>query len=90
MFLGIAMIFAASATNASEPVNEADQCGKGHAEILIGMPYNQNSKTLVKNHFKQKDIRWIMPDSAITQDYSPTRLNIEVAKNGKIKTVWCG
>ena len=34
--------------------------------------------------------RVIPPNSAVTQDYRPDRLNIDLDGSGKITRVWCG
>jgi hypothetical protein len=34
--------------------------------------------------------RIITPGMAITEDYSPSRLNIDLDDNGRITRVWCG
>ena len=35
-------------------------------------------------------IRWLTPGMAVTMDYNPTRLNIEIDKTGEIFRINCG
>jgi hypothetical protein len=37
-----------------------------------------------------KDCRVILPNTAHTRDYKPSRINVVVSENGIIEEVWCG
>jgi len=60
-------------------------CGAEHYSDLIGEP--------VANHSfdtQNGNVRIIPPNSAVTMDHRPDRLNVDVNVNGDIARLWCG
>lgn len=64
------------------PVN---QCGALDLQYLVGAPAAQLD-TIRFN----KPVRVIYPDTAVTMDYNPDRLNFEIDRTGRIARVICG
>lgn len=61
----------------------SDACGSGRLDGYVG----RSVETLPPLSGVTRIIR---PDMAVTQDYWPTRLNIDVNEDGRITRVWCG
>ncbi|NBE09269.1 I78 family peptidase inhibitor [Paragemmobacter ruber] len=64
------------------PVN---QCGALDLQYLVGAPAAQLD-TIRFN----KPVRVIYPDTAVTMDYNPDRLNFQIDRTGLIARVTCG
>jgi hypothetical protein len=68
----------------ADPVDPTDPCGaQGHTTLLgsniaaVTLPTDLNDRV-------------VGPDSAVTQDYDPSRLNIETTADGLIVGLSCG
>jgi hypothetical protein len=70
---------------APDPTPVADACGAGPLQNLVG----QSAKKLEMMMFNNT-VRIIRPGMAVTMDYSPQRLNIEVNAAEIITRVHCG
>jgi Peptidase inhibitor I78 family len=70
---------------APDPAPPAEDCGLAGALPLIGQP----ESVLAAMTFPI-GTRIFRTGDALTMDYSPTRLNIEIGANGVIATVTCG
>lgn len=66
------------------------QCPADRAASLVGMAYDAKTRNMAKSIAGDAPIRWIMPDTAVTQDWSPERLNINLSRDNKVIRVWCG
>ena len=66
-------------------VPAASACGAAGMQSLVG----QDASVLVAMTLAV-GTRIIEPGMAVTEDYSETRLNINVDADGKITRVWCG
>lgn len=72
----------------AEPLPEPEplpQCGAEGLQGLVGQP----EAVLATMRFAQA-VRIIRPGMAVTMDYNPNRLNIEVDSFGMISRVSCG
>ena len=67
------------------PAEGEDACGAAELQGLIGQP----ETVLATMRFSQV-VRVIGPGMAVTMDYSPDRLNIDVGEDGLITRLWCG
>ena len=67
------------------PLPGADACGASGLQGLVGQP----ESVLQTMRFSQP-LRIIRPGMAVTMDYSPNRLNIELDAAGTIIRVHCG
>lgn len=79
---GLAMILA---TAACVTAPEADSCGAGALSTLVGAPVSA-----ADGIGDGGTVRILYPDSARTEDYAPSRLNVEVGHDGIITSLWCG
>ena len=61
-----------------------ETCGADRMQAMVGRPWNE---TLV---IPGKVIRLITPGMAVTMDYSPDRLNVELDETGTIRAITCG
>ena len=67
------------------PTTGEQTCGADPDSALIG----QSADVLAAMIFPAP-MRIIKPGMAITMDYNPDRLNIDIDKHNKISRVWCG
>ena len=67
----------------SDPV--AQTCSASTLQGLVGQP----ASVLATMKFGTT-VRIIRPGMAVTMDYSPTRLNIEIDRQDRIARVFCG
>jgi hypothetical protein len=65
------------------PAPADDTCNAAPYTALIGQPIN--ALTAIP-----QGARVIRPGDAVTEDYSPTRLNIDLDDTGRILRAWCG
>ncbi len=59
-------------------------CGANQVQQLVGLSYDG-----VQDSFAA-DARIIPPNSPVTQDYRPARLNVDLDMDGAISRIWCG
>lgn len=78
----IAMMLAASTT--------APTCPADRAQEIVGARYDEHARKAADAIAGKGRVRWIMPGSAVTQDWSPQRLNLEVGDDGMVLKAWCG
>ena len=67
------------------PTPEQNTCGTDGMQGLIG-----RDKSVFAAMTLPAGTRIISPGMAITEDYRPSRLNIDLDKAGRIVRVWCG
>ena len=53
---------------------------------LVGQP----SGVLENHPDRPADVRWIGPETLVTQEYMPNRLNVHLNRDGKIIRLACG
>ncbi len=63
---------------------DTSDCGATRYADLIGEPE--------RNHTLEAEggVRIIPPNSAVTMDHNPMRLNVDVNVDGDIARLWCG
>ncbi|MCB6177743.1 hypothetical protein LHP98_06315 [Rhodobacter sp. Har01] len=82
----VPLILAACVTEMPGPPDPMEQsCGAEGLQGLVG----QYRGVLAAMTFKGP-VRVIEPGMAVTMDYSPSRLNIELDAAGRITRVYCG
>ncbi|QYX56176.1 hypothetical protein K1T73_14070 [Roseovarius sp. SCSIO 43702] len=64
---------------------EQDACGASQYADRIGTDHEQYDFTA-----PDRPLRIIPPDSAVTLDHRPERLNVDIDEDGKITRIWCG
>jgi len=67
------------------PTEQAGQCGAPRLQRLVGQP-----ATVLETMRFGSQVRIIRPGMAVTMDYSPDRLNIEIDGAQRIISVACG
>ena len=71
-------------TAGKDLMNNPDACKASTYQSLIGTPVDAAD-------FSGHDaVRIIPPNSAVTMDYSPTRLNVDTDADGIILRIYCG
>ena len=84
--LPFAFLVFAACNGDSRPVDAiAKECGADGYGNLIG----QSVDFLADKTFPNP-VRIIKPGMAVTMDYSPSRLNVDLDKNNRIIRLWCG
>lgn len=63
---------------------EPDQCNAASLQGLIGQP-----SSVLENMMLRAGTRVINPGDAVTMDFRPDRMNIEIGTNGRIEKVAC-
>ncbi len=71
----------------SPPVPQAmaDTCGAAPHSALIGQPATALERVLI-----MRQVRVIYPDTMVTMDFIPTRINFEIDAAGRIARITCG
>lgn len=90
LMLALAGCTAAEAPPFEPPVDPvpppmAETCGAQELQHLLGQP-----DTVLETMRFAPVVRVIRPGMAVTMDYSPDRLNIEIDEAGRISRVSCG
>ena len=67
------------------PLPPEDSCGAPDLQFLRGQP-----ETALQTMKFGVPVRIIRPGMAVTMDYNPTRLNIEIDETGEIFRISCG
>lgn len=87
--VAVALLVLAACVPEEEPpsrqLSEADTCGAEPLQLLVGLPFEQRD-------FEQADrpLRILPPDSAMTMDHRPDRLNVDLDDAGTVIRIWCG
>ena len=66
------------------PTPGPDSCNAGQYQALIGTPVDN------ADFSGQDSLRIIPPNSAVTMDHRPDRLNVETDADGLILRLYCG
>ncbi|MEX1236102.1 MAG: I78 family peptidase inhibitor [Roseovarius sp.] len=72
----------------AQPANSpavTDSCGAAAYSDRIGKDHNTFDFSA-----PNRPVRIIGPDSAMTMDYNPARLNVDTDGSGRITRIWCG
>lgn len=86
-FLGFALILAGcAAPPVAEPDHGAPQgCGAGRLAGWVGQPV-----TALDEQYLPSTVRILAPGTPVTEDFSPSRLNVDVDAAGTITGFHCG
>ena len=89
--IGLAMAVAGCAiSSAEQPVAGSGQCNAAAAQYLIGETATQDLASTAMQVTGARELRWIPENSAVTMDYRPTRLNIELDGHSNVTAIRCG
>jgi hypothetical protein len=72
-------------TAACVPAQPADTCGAERLSYIVG----QNAAAAYQLP-PGLPVRILFPATPRTEEYSPSRINIEIGADGVITSVWCG
>ena len=64
---------------------QEDTCGMAALQDLVGTEASGLEAVTLP-----EGTRIILPGMAVTMDYSPSRLNIDVGEDGLVTRLWCG
>ena len=83
----LAFLACAACADTSTPTSSANlaSCGADSLQTMVG----QSADVLATMRFRTQ-MRVIGPDTAVTMDYNPERINIRVDGRGLITAVDCG
>lgn len=95
---GAALALAACTTAAAEedapavPIRVAPEgaCDASGLQDHIGHTATAESGAILLRESGARTLRWIPPDSAVTMDYRPDRLNVGYDRDMKITRISCG
>ena len=102
--LGAVLSGCASSGNTQAPVDEtaSDQdqastqnvseagCSTGKLETLIGKPLTPETRQVIVDDSGATSYRMLRPDTVVTQEYDPERLNILIDDEATISRFSCG
>lgn len=81
----------AGATDPATPaMRTADNCGAAKAQARVNSLPSKDILAAIRDDIGHTRIRVIQPGTAVTMDYAPNRLNVEVGADGRIKSIRCG
>jgi hypothetical protein len=69
---------------------ESGSCDSDRAQSLIGRPASSGLGAEAQRLTGGRGIRWIQPGQAVTMDYRPDRINIELDAKNRVVRVTCG
>jgi hypothetical protein len=92
------LLLAGCVPNAPPPAPEplppsdtaADQCGAGKLGRYLNLLPTSDAMSDIRAAVGERPIRTIRPGDAVTMDFAPGRLNMELGGDGRIKRFRCG
>lgn len=73
-----------------DPDAPPDTCGLGKTKRFIGVPAGPEVLAEISTLVGEKNVRAIRPGDAVTMDFRPDRLNVEIGAGGRIERLRCG
>lgn len=67
-----------------------DECGAAGLSRYLNVSPTGEMKTAIAAAAGDRPIRYIAPGDAVTMDFVPTRLNVELGDDGRITRFRCG
>jgi hypothetical protein len=80
-----ALLTACNPESESPAMPTEDACGAAALQHLVGQDHT--SHDFAK---EAKALRIIPPNSAVTMDHRPDRLNVDIDDQGTVTRIWCG
>lgn len=81
---------AGSTDPATPALRNADTCGAAKALARLNSLPSKDTLTAIRDDVGHTRVRVIQPGTAVTMDYVPNRLNVEIGTDGRIKSIRCG
>lgn len=75
---------------ASAPQPATDECGAAGLSRYLNVSPTGEMKTAIAAAAGDRPIRYIAPGDAVTMDFVPARLNVELGEYGRITRFRCG
>ena len=75
---------------AKTPPPPEDACGAGKLDRFRGVPASPAVLAEIAAKVGEKNVRTIRPGEAVTMDFRPDRLNVEIGAGGRIERLRCG
>ena len=79
---------AAAARNSDEADDSG--CGADKLDRWLNVLPTDDVKAAISDAVGQRPIRYIAPGDAVTLDFSPSRLNVDLGEDGRIMRFRCG
>ena len=67
-----------------------EDCGAGRLDRYLNVLPTAEVKAAIAREVGGANTRYIAPGDAVTQDYRPNRLNVELGEDGRIQRFRCG
>lgn len=67
-----------------------DQCGAAELSRYAGAQPTAEVRAAIAAALGDRRVRYIAPGDAVTMDHAPSRLNVELGEDGRIKRLRCG
>ena len=68
----------------------SDECGAAPLAHYAGAEATEHVRAAIADVAGQRSVRYIGPGDAVTQDFRPDRLNVELDDQGRIVRLRCG
>lgn len=81
----LALLAACNPESESPAMPVEDACGAAALQHLLGRDHTTHDFAA-----ETKTVRIIPPNSAVTMDHRPDRLNVEIDDAGLVTRIWCG
>lgn len=85
LFTALLALAACNPEEEATPESDLTGCGADTLQDRVGDPVNAHDFDA-----DGRPLRILPPDSAMTMDHRPDRLNVDVDKDGVIVRIWCG
>lgn len=72
-----------------DPAPDGDRCGAGKVAKYVGDEATPDVRARITADVGHTRIRWVGPDTVVTMDYSPERLNVTLDANDVITGANC-
>jgi Peptidase inhibitor I78 family len=92
LLLATAVLALAGCGGGKRPAPPSDPalCDVKRLKVLVGRPASAVAAAEALQLSGARTIRWVGPDSAVTMDYRPDRLNVLLTGDKKVKRFTCG
>lgn len=77
-------------SESAKPEPAADECSASKLGSYMGQAAGSDTMAKIRQTIGHERIRTINPGDAVTMDFRPDRLNVEVGEDGRIKRLRCG
>jgi hypothetical protein len=67
-----------------------DECGAAALSRYLNVSPTGEMKSAIASAAGDRPIRYIAPGDAVTMDFSPARLNVELGEDGRVTRFRCG